>query len=73
MSFITSYSPFEQKIIILTKTISRLDILKLFLQIAWENKLIPTKKYTELSIKIQEAGRMLGGWKKGLLSKTPAH
>jgi hypothetical protein len=47
-----------------------MDILKLFLQIAWENKLIPSEKYIELSTKLQEIGRMLGGWKKGLLSKT---
>ena len=72
LSFIASYQPLDAKIITLSKTISRLDILKLFLQIAWENKLIPTEKYIEMSSKLQEIGRMLGGWKKGLLSKTPA-
>jgi hypothetical protein len=56
----------------LGKTISRLDLLKFFTQIAWENKLIPMEKYLEFSKKIEEIGRMLGGWKKGLQNKTPA-
>jgi hypothetical protein len=72
LTFTASYLPPDQKIIMLGKTISRLDILKFFTQIAWENKLISTEKYLELSKKLQEIGRMLGGWRKGLQNKTPA-
>jgi hypothetical protein len=72
LSFTASYLPPDQKIILLGKTISRLDILKFFLQLAWENKLIPNEKYITLSQKLEEIGRMLGGWKRGLLNKTPA-
>jgi hypothetical protein len=71
-TFTASYLPSDTKIIMLGKVISRLDILKFFTQLAWENKFIPTEKYTELSLKLEEIGRMLGGWKKGLESKTPA-
>ena len=71
LSFISLYLPSEQKIIMLGKTISRLDLLKFFIQLAWESKLIPTAKFTELSQKLEEIGRILGGWKKGLQSKTP--
>jgi len=71
LSFTASYLPPEQKIIFLSKAISRLDILKFFLQLAWENKLIPLKKYSGLSQNLHEIGRMLGGWKKGLQKKTP--
>lgn len=71
LTFTASYLPPEQKVILLGKTISRLDILKFFTQLAWEDKLIPTNKYAELSQKLEEIGRMLGGWKKGLQSKTP--
>ena len=46
--------------------ISKLDGVKFFLQIAWENKCIPNDKYSLLSEKLDEIGRMLGGWKKGL-------
>ncbi len=71
LSFVSLYLPPEQKIIMLGKTISRLDLLKFFMQLAWESKLIPTDKFTALSQKLEEIGRILGGWKKGLQSKTP--
>jgi len=72
LTFTASYLPPDQKIIELGKIISRLDILKFFAQIAWENKLIPTEKYIEFSQKLEEIGRMIGGWRKGLLQKkTP--
>lgn len=70
---VASYLPPDQKIIELGRIISRLDILKFFSQLAWENKLIPNEKFAELSEKFEEIGRQLGGWRKGLLQKkTPA-
>jgi hypothetical protein len=71
-TFTASYLPSDTKIIMLGKTISRLDILKLFTQLAWENKFVPAEKYIELSKRLEEIGRMLFGWKKGIESKTPA-
>ena len=65
-SFSCIYLPPESKIIMLGRTISKIDTLKFFYQLAWESKLIPTDKYTELSEKLEEIGRMLGGWRKGL-------
>ncbi len=47
------------------------DSLRFFLQIAWENKLIANKQYEELAGAVEEIGRMTGGWRKGVLSKTP--
>ena len=77
LSFASSYLPPNQKVILLSKNISRLDILKFFLQLAWESKLIPTDKYADISEKLNEIGRMLGGWKKGienkLQNKTPTN
>ncbi|HBU24676.1 MAG TPA: hypothetical protein DEB07_00375 [Candidatus Moranbacteria bacterium] len=70
LTFTAAYLPPDQKIILLGKTISQLDILKFFAQLAWESKLIPTDKFTELSTRLEEIGRMLGGWRKGLQSKT---
>ena len=71
LTFTAAYLPPEQKIILLGKTISKLDVLKFFMQLAWEEQLIPTEKYADLSLKLEEIGRMLGGWKKGLQAKTP--
>ena len=64
--FISIYLPPETKISRLIIAISKLDGIKFFLQIAWENKCIPNEKYSTLSEHLQEIGRMLGGWKKGL-------
>jgi hypothetical protein len=62
----------EKKLAYLEASIRSLDLIKFFLQIAWENKHIDTKKYMALSEPLEETGRMLGGWRKGMQSKTPA-
>lgn len=70
LTFLLSYSPLSQKIILLDRAISKLDIIKFFTQLAWEGKLISTDQYSKLSIKLEEIGRQLGGWKKGIQTKT---
>jgi len=73
LSFTATYLPPDPKIILLGKIISRLDVLKFFSQLAWENKLIPNEQYIGFSQNLEGIGRMLGGWRKGLLEKkTPA-
>ncbi|HRZ95905.1 MAG TPA: four helix bundle protein [Candidatus Moranbacteria bacterium] len=69
-TFTASYLPVEKKIILLEKIIPRHDVLKFFIQVAWENKLIPTEKYIKLSQLLEEIGRQLGGWRNGLIKKT---
>lgn len=71
LTFTASYLPIDQKIILLTKVISKLDAVKFFIQLAWETKLIPTEKYINLGVQLEEIGRQLGGWRKGLQTKTP--
>lgn len=70
--FTAAYLPGERKQIQLSVAIARLDNLKFFLQLAWENKCLANSNYAELSSQLEETGRMLGGWKKGLEMKTPA-
>jgi len=69
--FISLYLSGNNKINSITTSISKLDGVKFFLQIAWENKCIPNEKYITISTSLDEIGKMLGGWRKGLLSKTP--
>ena len=45
----------------ITDCILILDILKFLLSVAWEAKIISNKHYEELSLKLEEAGKMLGG------------
>jgi len=70
-TFASVYLVSESKIQMLSKTIAKLDNLKFFMQLAWESKLIPTEKYSTISESLEEIGRMLGGWRKGLQTKTP--
>lgn len=69
--FRAQYAKPEHKIQYLTAIIGKTDLLKFFLQIGWENKLLDEKRYLGLSQELQEIGRMLGGWKKGLEAKLP--
>ncbi len=65
--FIASYLGKEQKFPYLQKAGGKIDLLKFFLQIAWELKVIDNNKYITLSRQLDEIGKMLGGWIKGLL------
>ena len=65
------YLASDQKMLMLSKTIAKLDKLKFFMQIAWENKLIPEDKYAQISLDLEGIGQQLGAWRKGLQTKTP--
>lgn len=67
-----SYLSKELKLPYLEKAGNKLDMLKFFLQIAWEVKAVDSKKYISLSEYLNEVGRMVGGWSKGLQKKNPA-
>ena len=61
-----SYSDKLEKLISLKNASAKLDFVKFFLQLAWEIKSLDNKKYIKLSEKLDEIGRMLGGWIKSL-------
>lgn len=60
------YSSKIEKEIFLKRASVKLDLLKFFLQIAWQIKSLENKKYIRISEKLDEIGRMLGGWIKYL-------
>lgn len=70
-SFLASYNHGSEKIILLSKSISKVDLIKLLLQLCWEIKALDNKKYAHLSESFAEIGKMLGGWKRQLINKTP--
>jgi hypothetical protein len=61
-----NYSDKTEKLICLKQASVKLDLVKFFLQIAWEVKSLDNKKYISLSEKMNEIGKMLGGWIKSL-------
>ncbi len=71
--FAASYEQIQEKIRKIRDTNAKLGALKFFLQIGWEIKMIDTKRYVSLSEKLDEIGRILGGWKRGLEIKLPVN
>jgi hypothetical protein len=60
------YSDKLEKLIFLKRGSVKLDLLKFFLQIAWEIKSLDDKKYIKISEKLNEVGKMIGGWIKSI-------
>ncbi len=67
-----SFSPLDSKILLLGQSLSTVDSLRFFIQLCWELKLIPSKQFTLIGQQIEEIGKMVGGWRKGLITKTSA-
>ena len=61
-----AHSSKGEKLIYLTQASIKLDLLKFFLQIAWEIRALDNKKYIRLSEKLDEIGKMIGGWIKAI-------
>jgi len=53
-----------EKLPILQKASIKLDVLKVFIRLCKDLKVLDNKKYLILKSQVQEIGRMLGGWIK---------
>ena len=51
--------------------IKKQDTLKILLMVLWETKSLDNKKYITLSVKLDEIGKMLGGWSGQLQKAQP--
>jgi hypothetical protein len=60
-----------EKLSIVSQSIAKTDLLKFFLQLGWEHKVLNHSIYGKIILQLDEVGRMLGGWKKNLQEKTP--
>ena len=69
--FVASYQSRSEKLPTILLAIGKTDILKFFLRVSWELRALDNKKYVLISEKMNDLGRMIGGWKKGMESKTP--
>jgi len=59
---IATYQTPDKKIPTLLKASAQIDLLKCFLQVAWEVGDLDQKKYITISEQVGEIGRMLGAW-----------
>jgi len=56
----------DWKVPLVEKTSAKLGLLKIFIRLASDLKIIDQKKYLNIQEQLQEIGRMLGGWLKSL-------
>lgn len=64
------FSPKEEKKERITSCVFTLDILKFLISVAWEGKLISHSQCEKLAVKLEEVGKMFGGWQKSLDNPT---
>ena len=69
---IAGYAGKEKKLEVIRQASLNLDLLKFFLQTAFELKALDNKQLANLSLIINEVGKMLGGWQKQLTKQTPS-
>ncbi len=66
LSYIAYFTEKEKKLEKVAECILVLDTLKFLVSVAWEGKLIGNKQCEDVALKLEEAGKMFGGWKKNL-------
>jgi len=63
-------APKEDKLEFLTDANIKFEVLKFLFRVARDLKMIDNKKYLALESRVQEIGKMLGGWIRSLNLKT---
>lgn len=66
IAYLTYFAERNTKQEKISECILILDTLKFIISITWEAKLISSSQYQEIAIKLEEIGKMLGGWKNSL-------
>jgi hypothetical protein len=66
LTYATYFSSREVKMNDIPKCILVLDTLKFFISVTWTNKLISHKQCEEIALKLDEIGKIFGGWLKNL-------
>ena len=63
------YLPQEARLSQLINVSADVDMLRVFLRLSLDVKALPQKRYITLQEKLDEIGRMLGGWIRSLKQK----
>lgn len=75
LAYISYFSEKDKKAEKISECIFVSDILKFLISTAWDGKFIANKQYEEISVRMNEIGKMLWGWRKSLdnpQKKNPA-
>lgn len=66
LSYLTYFTEKEKKVEKITECILITDTLKFLISVSWEGKIISNTQFEDVAIKLEEIGKMLGGWKNSL-------
>ena len=69
----TAYASFlskGEKLPYIKIALTKVDTIKVFIQIIWEMKILDEKKYIAISEKLNDTGKMLGGWHNKLVKEN---
>jgi hypothetical protein len=66
LTYIAYFTEKDKKLEKITECILILDTIKFLVSVAWEGKVISNKQYEDVALKLEEVGKMFGGWKKNL-------
>lgn len=66
LAYITYFTEKDKKEVKISECILLTDTLKFLISIAWESKLISNKQCEDIALKLEEVGKMFGGWKNSL-------
>lgn len=64
--FLARYAMKDKKTIYVDNAGAKLDLIKFFIQIGFDVKILDHKKFAAISPSLNEIGKMVGGWKKSL-------
>lgn len=64
------YAPTDQKATFIIQAARKVDVLKTFLQVAWELECLDHKQFAALSSPVHAIGKDVGAWRKTLQNKT---
>lgn len=67
-TYTTYFIEKEKKAEKISECILILDMLKFLTSMAWEGKIISNRHYEEIAIKLNEIGKMFGGWKNSFMN-----
>lgn len=65
-TYIAYFTQKEKKFEKISECILILDTLKFFIAVAWEGKFISNKQCEDIVMKLDESGKMFGGWIKNI-------
>jgi len=67
-----AYTSINKKLVLLEAASDKIDSLRFFFQLLWETHFVSNKQYISIGAEIENIGKIIGGWKKDIISKTSA-